>query len=101
MNGGNAAGGEEVAHVHQSGDGQPAIDPGGTRDMRAGGGGLKVTNEEIKLHAEEDVEQDEQALHDETDALRTVGRGAADVLLLGGRRPRIAAEDVGDCVRYE
>ena len=79
---------KRVAQVHQSGDGQPAIDSGGTGDVGAGCAGLKVADEEIKLHAEEDVEQDEQALHDEPDALRAVGRGAADVLLLGGRLGR-------------
>ena len=52
--------------------------------------GLEVADEEIELRAEEDVEQDEQALHDEADALRTVGGGAAHGLLFGlggfGRR---------------
>ncbi len=85
MNGGDASGGEQVAHIHEAGDGQPAFDSGGTRDVGAGGGGLKVADEKIKLHAEKDVEQDEKALHDETHALGTVGCGAANVGLLGIR----------------
>ncbi len=83
MNGGDAAGGEEVARVHEAGDGQPAIDSGGTGDVGAGGGGFEVADEEIELDAEEDVEQDEEALHDETGTLRTVGRGAAKVRFWG------------------
>ena len=85
MNGGDASGGEQVAGVHQSGDGEPAIDSGGAGDVRAGGAGLKVADEEIELDAEEDVEQDEEALHDETGALPAVGRGAAKVRLFGVR----------------
>ena len=79
VDGGDAAGGDEVARVHQSGDGEPAIDSGGAGDVGAGGAGFKVADEEIELDAEEDVEQDEEALHDEAGALPAVGRGAANV----------------------
>lgn len=69
MNGGHAAGGEKVAGVHKTRDREPAIDTGGTREMRAGGTALKKADEEIELHAEKNVEQNEDKLNDETRAL--------------------------------
>jgi len=83
MNGGDAASSDPVARVHESGDGKPAIDSGGAGDMRAGRVGLEIADEEIELHAEKNVERDEEALHDETDSLRTIYGDAADLVLFG------------------
>jgi hypothetical protein len=56
MDGRNVTGAEEIARIHESGNGEPAIDSGGTRDMRTGCVGLKVMHEKIKLYTEESIE---------------------------------------------
>jgi hypothetical protein len=43
--------------------------------------GLKETDEEVELHAEKNIEQNEHALHDQADALRMVGCGAEHLLV--------------------
>ena len=77
------AGDEEVFEVHEACDGQPALDAGGARDLKAHAAALIEAHPEVKLEAEPEIQGGEQGLHGETDALRAVRRGAAGEMLLG------------------
>jgi len=82
MDGWRMSGGEKIASVHQSGDGQPAIYSSGTRNVRARLAGFKVADKEIELRAKNNIEKDEDRLHDQTHPLRAVRLGAAKLFLL-------------------
>jgi len=78
----NVAGGEEELRVHESGDGQPAFDASGARQIEALASVFEVAHPNEELESEPAVERNKDELDDVADALGAVGGEAAHQRLL-------------------
>jgi len=84
MDGGNAAGGDEVLEVHQPGDWKPAFNSWRARDLEIGRA-LEGADPEKELDAQPEIEHGEQDLDDFASELGAVRRRSADNFLFCGR----------------
>ena len=74
---------QQHLEVHQSGDGQPAFDAWRANGVRGPAAGFVITDEQVELDADPDIERQEGQLKRAAQRLRAVLAGALQQFLAG------------------
>src|SRR5207302_11439001 len=77
----NVSGGQPILHVHQAGDGKPALNSRRAERHALVASGFQLANPEIKGCSQPEIEQQKCKLEGAAKMLRMIGEGAANQFL--------------------